>query len=157
MSTKAEASLTAFLEPIEPRFRILVLAKVIFDLSVKELAALRIEQLQNMIRRRLTGDLKLACKAIVKRETLENGLDPAGYLVVSRNYGGRYPVSRGSIWRWLKAQPTIQVERGGLYSLGLIGDRMWDRFESAWEGVSRTVVRGAPIMAELFLLMDALG
>jgi len=157
MSTKVEASLTEFLDPVEPRFRILVLARVIFGLTSKELACLRIEQLHNMIRRRLEGDLKLACKAIVTREAVENGLQPDGYLVVSRNYGGQYPVSRGSIWRWLKAQPTLQVDAGGLVSLTLIGDRMWDRFEGAWKGVSRAAVRGAPLVVELLLLSDLLG
>lgn len=123
---------------VKKEHQLLFLAKVLFNPTTKELVNLSVADLQRMVRRRLPADIrgpveKFINLYLVEAALLTDSLCPSSEtdrIVKSRNYRSRYPVSRQSVWRWMKETALLQVLAGKevagvLSALALFAKSWW--------------------------------
>lgn len=91
-----------------PPHRLLLLAKILLNKTQHELVRLTVADLYREIRLRFPASMRKDLIDLVDDLRIQPGLAETDFIVKSRNYKGRYAVSRQSVWRWLKGSELIQ-------------------------------------------------
>jgi hypothetical protein len=125
---KAVGILFQAVSEVKREHRLLFIAKMLFNPTSKELATMTVGRLFQLSSERLPRKVRRKVDAFLMEEA--EGLENVDRIVRSRNYGGKYPVSRQSIWRWMKAVPlTAKIAanqvKGVLLALAFFAAKVW--------------------------------